>query len=610
MSVTPSEAGPGEDALATVAARKAHVSLFRGLLRQPVGLVSLVFIVVVLLGAALAPLLTGSDPNAASLHTVLGGPTPGHPLGFDSAGRDVWARLVYGARFSIAGALLAVLVAASIGITCGLVAGYFHGVFDKITSWLANLLMAMPALILLLALRSVIGPSLWWSMVAFGVILSPAYFRLVHTTVDAVRNELFIDAARVAGLTDTRIIARHVLSVVRAPIILQSVIIVGISVTIQAGLDFLGMGDSSIPTWGTMLNDGFNNLYTAPRLVLWPTLMIVLLLVALSLLANTLRDVLERTEEPIQRTKRDAPRAERVPAPMEPAPVGSIAPADALLSVEGLCVAYGQPGSESEKTVVHDVSLAVQRGEVLGLVGESGSGKTQTAWSILRLLPEGGHIGYGRISFDGVDLAGLSEKQMSAIRGKRIGYIPQEPMSNLDPSFTVGSQLVRPIRRCLGVSRAVARERALALLTRVGIPEPERTFRAYPHELSGGMAQRVLIAGAVACEPDLLIADEPTTALDVTVQAEVLDLIRSLQAEYHMGVVLVTHNFGVVADLCDRVAVMSEGRIVESGPVKSIFRDPKHPYTAALLDAILDENVARGPYVAPLPDNDTAAVTS
>jgi peptide/nickel transport system permease protein len=214
---------------------------------------------------------------------------------------------------------------------------------------------------------------------------------------------------------------------------------------------------------------------------------------------------------------------------------------------------------------------------------------------VLRLLPEGGYIAAGSIVFDGRDLAGLSEREMEKLRGRRIAYIPQEPMSNLDPSFTIGSQLVEPMMLCLHISKKEATERALKLLARVGIPNPERTFDSYPHQVSGGMAQRVLIAGAVSCEPDLLIADEPTTALDVTVQAEVLDLLRDLQSEFRMAVILVTHNFGVVADLCDRVSVMRLGRIVETGAARAIFRNPKHPYTRELLGAILSETEPRGP---------------
>jgi ABC-type dipeptide/oligopeptide/nickel transport system ATPase component len=263
-----------------------------------------------------------------------------------------------------------------------------------------------------------------------------------------------------------------------------------------------------------------------------------------------------------------------------------------LLSVSKLSVGYPQ-GDGSLKKVVSDVSFHVDKGEVLGIVGESGSGKSQTAFSILGLLPGNAKIATGHIVFDGNELVStgegaISQKAMTQFRGKRIAYIPQEPMSNLDPAFTIGYQLVRPMTEVLGVSKKEAKARALKLLDMVGINNPERVFKSYPHEVSGGMAQRVLIAGAVSCEPDLLIADEPTTALDVTVQAEVLDLLRDLQKRLGMGMVLVTHNFGVVADLADRVVVMQYGRVVESGPVRDILRAPQEKYTQVLLSSMLE----------------------
>jgi ABC-type dipeptide/oligopeptide/nickel transport system ATPase component len=264
---------------------------------------------------------------------------------------------------------------------------------------------------------------------------------------------------------------------------------------------------------------------------------------------------------------------------------------NALLSVQNLKVAYGTGAGQKE--VVHGVSLHVAPGEVLGLVGESGSGKTQTAFSILGLLPEGGAVSAGSILFDGKELTTLGPKERTALRGTDIAYIPQEPMSNLDPSFRIGHQLTVPMRTKLGLSKAEARERALELLAKVGIADPEKTFKSYPHEVSGGMAQRVLIAGAVSCNPRLLIADEPTTALDVTVQAEVLDLLRDLQRETGMAVVLVTHNFGVVADICDRVAVMQSGRLVEVDTVEKILTTPADAYTQKLLDSMLEDGPAR-----------------
>jgi peptide/nickel transport system permease protein len=589
-----------ELAVPTAPAAAAQAGLARRVLRNPLALVSLGFLALIIFGAVFAPLIAPFEPNTADISNVLAAPGGPHLLGTDVAGRDVFSRLLFAARFSLAGSLVALVTSMLIGVTGGLLAGYFGRWIDTAWTWVISLLMALPAIIVLLAARAVVGPSLWTSMVIFGVLLCPAFFRLVYASVTAVRNELYVDAARVAGLSDARIIARHILTVVRAPIVIQSAIVGGVGLGIQSGLEFLGMGDINVPTWGQMLSDGFLNLYTNPLLMVWPATAIGLTLIALTLLANALRDELERASGPRRRKASKAGRkgSTAVAAPAGEETIrnedGTPAGKETVLEVKNLSVAYPNHGGGT-KTVVHDVSLTIARGEVHGLVGESGSGKTQTAWSVLRLLPEGGHIATGSIVFDGRDLAGLSDREMEKLRGRRIAYIPQEPMSNLDPSFTIGSQLVEPMTICLGISKKEATERALKLLARVGIPNPQRTFDSYPHQVSGGMAQRVLIAGAVSCEPDLLIADEPTTALDVTVQAEVLDLLRDLQNEFHMAVILVTHNFGVVADLCDRVSVMRLGRIVETGPARAIFRNPQHPYTRELLGAILSEAEPRGP---------------
>jgi len=578
-----------------------RVSLFRRLLKTPTGLFAVVVLAVAALSAIFAPLLAPHDPNFASIGDTLGPPREGHPLGFDGAGHDVLSRLIYAGRFSLAGALLCLVVAATIGVIAGLIAGYYHGWFDTAASWVAGLLMALPGIVLLLAARAVLGPSMWMAMFIFGILISPAFYRLVYAAVTAVRNELYVDAARVAGLSDLRIIARHIMTVVRAPVIIQSAMVMGIAIAIQAGLDFLGLGDLSIPTWGTMLHEGFPNLYDNARLVLWPALVIALVCVALTMLANTTRDLLERSgQRPRRRRKPPAtPRvdAEKVEIITHPDDERSRQlTGEVLLQVRDLSIGYDQP-DKTVKTVVHDVSLTVKRGEVHGLIGESGSGKTQTAFAIMGLLPDGGHITGGSIVFDGKEIAHAPEKELTKLRGTKMAYIPQEPMSNLDPAFTIGSQLTEPMRVNLNISKAEATRRALDLLARVGIPDPKRTFASYPHQVSGGMAQRVLIAGAVSCEPDLLLADEPTTALDVTVQAEVLDLLRSLEDEFHMAVILVTHNFGVVADICDRVSVMRNGRVVETGPVRSIFYGPRHDYTKSLLADMLEEEHARGPLV-------------
>ncbi|MCP1412186.1 dipeptide/oligopeptide/nickel ABC transporter permease/ATP-binding protein [Paenarthrobacter sp. A20] len=574
-------------------------TVMRRLLKNPMGIASLVILLTIAALAILAPVIAPFEENFANISKTLAAPDSVNILGTDSAGRDTWSRLLFGAQLTLLSALLCAGVAIAIGLPAGLIAGYYAGKFEAVSNWVVSILMSLPGLIVLLTIRAAFGPSVWISMIAFGVLISPSYFRLTRTAVQSVRNELYVDAARVSGLSDLSIIARHIFSVVRAPIIIQTAAIAGVAIAIQSGLEFLGLGDPTKATWGVMLSEGFKNVYLTPILLLWPALAMALTIGGLVLLGNAIRDALEDGEKIKHRKKRAvASVASTTP---DPATAGqsrkSVAAVDVgtehhLVKVTNLGVGYPQADG-SIKKVVDDVSFHVDRGEILGIVGESGSGKSQTAFSILGLLPDNARIVGGSIQFDGSYTVApgddrVNQERLSKLRGKRISYIPQEPMSNLDPAFTIGYQLVTPMVRVLGISKAEARQRALKLLTDVGIANPERTFEAYPHEVSGGMAQRVLIAGAISCEPDLVIADEPTTALDVTVQADVLDLLRELQQRLNIGVILVTHNFGVVADLCDRVAVMQNGRLVEEGTVRDILRNPKEPYTQTLLGSMLE----------------------
>jgi peptide/nickel transport system permease protein len=559
--------------------------IVRSVLRNPLAVAALVILTAIVVASLLAPLIAPHSPTALRLDKINAGPGGGYLFGGDGAGRDIFSRLLHAGRNTLSGALIALSVALVIGVVSGLLSGYYGGFLDGILGWGANLLMALPTMIVLLALFQALGSSIYLSMVAFGVMLSPGFYRLVRGQVMAVKHELYVDAARVSGLSDPRIIGRHILLVVRAPVVIQASVVAGIAIVVQSGLEFLGLGDPGTPTWGGMLQDAFTNIYTSPVAIWWPGMTIALTVASLVLLGNAVRDVIQRT---------DSSRAAKPPKPVvtTPAVVHPDTAELPLLRVTNLSVGY--PSGDDYRKVVYGVDLDVRRGEVMGLVGESGSGKTQTAFSVLGLLPpDGTLLGDSNIRFDGTELTRLPEPERRALRGKRIGYIPQEPMSNLDPCFRVGEQLVEPLRAVSGLSKQAAVAEALNLLERVGIPEPRRTFAAYPHEISGGMAQRVLIAGAVSGKPDLLIADEPTTALDVTVQADVLDLLRDLQTEFGMAMLLVTHNFGVVADICDRVAVMQNGRIVEVDDVRPLFANPQHPYTKTLLDSTLEDSTPR-----------------
>ncbi len=257
---------------------------------------------------------------------------------------------------------------------------------------------------------------------------------------------------------------------------------------------------------------------------------------------------------------------------------------DPVLSVQGLTTSFASRRGEVE--AVSEVSFSIARGERLAIVGESGSGKSTLALSLLKLLPRAGRISAGRVLLNGHDVIAMKEDELRHIRGKDVGVVFQDPMTSLNPVIRVRDQLVPPIRRHLGLSSGAATERAIDLLAQVGIPDPATRITAYPHELSGGMRQRVLIAMALSCGPDLVIADEPTTALDVTIQAQVVALLKNLAEHSGTSVLFVTHDFGLVARFAHTIAVMYAGRIVEYGPSERVFRRPEHPYTRALLESI------------------------
>jgi peptide/nickel transport system permease protein len=555
------------------------------LLRNPQGAICLAYLLLVVLVAATSPWLAPTGPSVTELDATNAPPfTPGHLLGGDSAGRDILSRLMWGSRQTVLACVIVLAVSVITGVVSGLVAGFYRGRFEAGAGFVADVIMSLPGVVLLIALYALTGPNIPVAMTAFGLILAPTYYRLVRSVVLGVRNELYVDAARVAGLRDLRIVGRHVLWAVRAPVIIQSSFILASGIGIEAGVSFLGLGDPAGASWGIVLQNSFNGVYNNPWAVVWPALVISLTILALILLGNALSDVLQSSA----RSKPLSPRARRAAlkaarhkeADGDSILVGSSD--DVVLSIRGLRVAYPMAGEIRE--VVHGIDLDVRRGEIHGLVGESGSGKSQVAFSTLGILPREALILGGSVLLDGDDLL-EDEAKMRAARGRRIAYVPQEPMSNLDPSFTIGKQLTYGLRAVTSLNTDQARERLVELLTRVGINDPERVMGLYPHEISGGMAQRVLICGAVATDPEVIVADEPTTALDVTVQAEVLELLRELSRERGLAMILVTHNLGVVADLCDVVSVMKEGRIVERADVETLFEAPREAYTKELLSS-------------------------
>jgi len=549
---------------------------WRAVLRRPMAVASLAYLALTVVAAIAAPVTAPYGATSTDLTRVLSGPTGAHLLGTDSLGRDVLSRLMYGGQISLLGVGQAVVTVLALGVPVGLLAGFVGGWVDRLIAAIVDVALAIPGLVVLLVVLAIFGSNQTAAMLALGVLASPGFARVVRGATLAVRHELYVAAARVAGLPTRQIIVKHILPRVAGPIIVRTSLFAGGALLAQSGLSYLGLGvQPPTPTWGGMVAEASTVIGQQPWLLVPPGVVIGLAILAFGLLGDAVRDVTAERATPA--AGRRARFAAHHAGPARQAEI----PAGALLSVRG--VAIGLAMTDGYATVVEDLDLDIAAGETVGLVGESGCGKTITGRAILGLLPDGGQVTAGSIVFDGTDLVGLGRHALRRLRGRQIALVSQEPIASLDPVYRVGHQLDELVRCYDGGSRASVRARTLELLASVNLPDPELVAQRYPHELSGGMAQRVAIAMALAGNPKLLIADEPTTALDVTVQAEILELLRRLQRDTGMAILLITHDWGVVADLCQRAVVMYAGHMMESAPVTRMFQRPRHPYTAGLL---------------------------
>jgi peptide/nickel transport system permease protein len=572
-----------------MSAPRQQAGLARRIFRRPAAVAATGWLGLALVASVGAPLFSPHGPLDQDLSHLLATPTSVHPLGTDQLGRDILSRLLHGGQSALLGVVESVTVFLVLGIVFGLAAGYLGGWVDWLVTRTAELMFALPGIIIVLVVLSVFSHNLSAAMITFGVLGSPGLTRLLRAQTLSVREELYVAAARVSGLSPAQILRRHILPRTISMVIVQAALFSAIVVTIEAGLGFLGFGaQPPDPSWGGLVADASNVIDTDPWMLVPAGVPLVLTVIALGLLGDAIRDsaienwsVSKLAAPPAPRTAVAATTPTTSTATSStPTAVPAAAPnPDALLSVRGLSIEIaGMP-------VVQDVGFDLMPGQTLGVVGESGCGKSVTALGILGLVPGGGRISGGRCVFDGRDLAALTPAELAAVRGRGIAFVSQEPMVALDPTFTVSAQLAEAVRRHRGGTRKEAGTRVLELLELVNIPDPAGVARRYPHQLSGGMAQRVAIALALAGDPRLLIADEPTTALDVTVQAEILALLRTLQSRTGMAVLIVTHDWGVVADLCRRAVVMYAGQVVEYADVGAMFDRPHHPYTQGLLAA-------------------------
>jgi len=556
-------------------------SPFRLLVANRLSALGLVLLTTIFGLALITPLLPLPDPNVTEpAQRLLRPGAEGHLLGTDQLGRDILSRLLWGVRVSIAVGLAATFIAALIGSFIGLTAGYAGGYTDNALMRGIDLVMAFPYILLALAIVAVLGPGLLNALYAIAIVNIPFFARNVRGITIGLSRREFVDAARLSGASHPVILFREVLPNVLPTIVITMSTTVGWMILETAGLSFLGLGAQPPQAdLGSMLGEGRKLLFTAPHVSVIPGLMIFILVMSINLVGDGVRDVLDpRLKSGALVAPGAATAVDRQNVPQSAAP-------DAVMAAEELRTEF-HVGDRVHKAV-GGVDLVLAPGERVGLVGESGSGKSVTALSLLRLVPTPpGVITGGRIMIDGEDQLATPPETLRRLRGGKVAYVFQDPLTTLHPLFTVGTQIVEAIQAHQPVSRRKAEDRALDLLGQVQIPSPQARFSAYPHELSGGMRQRVCIAMALANDPELIIADEPTTALDVTVQAQVLKLLRQLSEQRGSAILFITHDFGVVSELCDRVAVMYAGRIVEIGPTRDVLAEPAHPYTRKLIDCV------------------------
>ncbi len=544
-------------------------------------------LVLLALLAVFADWIAPYDPLQQNLIRSLQAPSARHWLGTDDLGRDVLSRLIYGCRIAVIAAAEATAIAIVLGVPLGLFIGYKGGWWDWIVMRMVEAIVSIPGIMVAIVIIALLGQGLHRAMIALGILYSTSFLRLARGVVLAEREEVYVRSARVVGAKDSRVLLRHIFPNIAPPLIVQVTLTVGAVLLSEAGLSFIGLGvQPPHASWGTMLNTAAAYMDLNWFLAIPPGLAIIVTVLSVNLLGDVIRDSIGRgIAIPVR-----ADVAGAAPKAAAPAAVAASAPLlpvrdDEVLRVEGLEVTI-DAGIGGAVPVITDLSLNIARGETLGLVGESGSGKTLTGLAILGLMSGALRTTRGSIRLNGKELRSLTGGQLEKVRGNEVAMVFQDPTTSLNPAFTVGSQIAEVLRTKQGLTQKQAWRRVVELIDRVGIPRPEERARAYPHELSGGMAQRIAIARALSCNPSLLIADEPTTALDVTVQQEILDLFRDLQDEFGMAILFVTHDLAVAADICDRISVMYAGEMVEMAQVNALFSNPRHPYTRGLLSAM------------------------
>ncbi|WP_297835930.1 dipeptide/oligopeptide/nickel ABC transporter permease/ATP-binding protein [uncultured Roseibium sp.] len=548
--------------------------------------IALLAIVAVLAGMCLlAPLITSADPLKTDFAAMLLPPSLAHPLGTDDFGRDVFARLLYGGRASLAVAVVAVAIVMTVGVSVGIVAGYFGGIADLVLTKVIDVLLAFPRLVLAIAVAALMGGGMLPLIVAISAVAWPSYARIIRAYTMQVSQEGYVLAARAMGTPARKVLVHHIALNLIGPILVLAMLDLGNLILAISALSFLGLGITPpAPEWGAMLNEGRAMMELAPWLVVAPGTAIFLVVIAANYFGDIIRDSTEGRAVHGPRNWLRLRSRRKTASAAEIALSGQASSAP-LLAFDNVTVDVTDRRSPYfGRRILDGVSLNVRRGECLGLIGESGSGKSTLASLALGLTRPPLALTSGDVRMFGAETGNWIWDDWREIRGNQVALINQDPLSALNPVLRIGEQIGETMAVHRGGWPAEISDRVREVVGEVGLPE--RVIGQYPHELSGGMRQRVVIAMAIVNRPALLIADEPTTALDVSTQIRILDLLASLQEQYGLGLMFISHDLRVVSRVASRVVILRSGKVVEEGETSRLFTAPEDAYTRELMDAI------------------------